>query len=82
MLRVSEKKTSAYEIRAVAVGKSVRNQKRGKSGRRRCVCLEVSGRGSASRCWQKFGVLESLRHERKRSVIPIPLAFHVFSKIS
>ena len=24
--------------------------------------------GEASQCWQRFGVLESLRHERKRSV--------------
>ena len=78
---VSEK-TSAYEGRAVAVGKSVKTQKRGNSGRRKCVCLKVSGRESASRCWQRFGVLESLRHERKRSVVFAWSACHVCSEIS
>lgn len=64
-----EKRTSGVK----KVG-SERMPKKKKSGRRKGVCLKVSSRSSGKRrdqdngAGQRFEVLESLRHERKRSM--------------
>ena len=81
MLWVPEK-TSAYEKGRWRLERVSKSKNEGRAVDANVYAWKFLAVGGASRCWQRFGVLESLRHERKRSVEPIPSAFHISSKTS